>query len=337
MRIPSSLIPQADLLHDVIQVVVAVNQGASTFQDIARYISKVDRQGRYYRLAAEIIGLIKNKQNHAVLTSLGKEIIESEDDIRKEKLTNAVINTLLFQRILPFLEQNKNGFTRHDFEIFIIDVTAPVGQSMIPRRVSTILSWLKELGLIREDGKKIIFTPIIMQTLPPIQYDLNEPLMPPHYTLREYVKVAKRIKSMKSYISREVNIIKNERASELHKELVDLIASRISRSGFIPKTNQLIDLATIANNQPIIFEMKTITHTNARSQIRKGISQLYEYRYLQARDQALLVLACTCALPRTESWLLNYLETDRDIHFIWDGDQNIFASSNTRKKLEFLW
>ena len=58
MRIPSSEIPQADLLQDVVRVVTAVHEGARTFQDIANYIGKVGRQGRYYRLAAEILGLI---------------------------------------------------------------------------------------------------------------------------------------------------------------------------------------------------------------------------------------------------------------------------------------
>jgi hypothetical protein len=53
MKIPSSKIPQADMLEDVLSVASAVNQGARTFQDIATYIHKVERQGRYYRLAAE--------------------------------------------------------------------------------------------------------------------------------------------------------------------------------------------------------------------------------------------------------------------------------------------
>jgi len=43
------------MLDDVIRTVEAVQGGAQSFQDIAGYIGKVDRQGRYYRLAAEIL------------------------------------------------------------------------------------------------------------------------------------------------------------------------------------------------------------------------------------------------------------------------------------------
>ena len=60
MRIPSSEIPQADKLEDIIKVAEAVKNGNKTYQDIAMYIGKVERQGRYYRLAAEILGIIEH-------------------------------------------------------------------------------------------------------------------------------------------------------------------------------------------------------------------------------------------------------------------------------------
>jgi len=79
MKIPSSDIPQADILDDVVNVVKAVGEGRHTFQDIARYIGKVDRQGRYYRRAAEILGFIKNTDNTSVLTDSGEQLLKSSE------------------------------------------------------------------------------------------------------------------------------------------------------------------------------------------------------------------------------------------------------------------
>ena len=78
MRIPSNEIPQADELDDVIATVEAISQGAITFQEIAGAIGKVDRQGRYYRLASEILGLVRKVgRNRAELTNLGRTFINA--------------------------------------------------------------------------------------------------------------------------------------------------------------------------------------------------------------------------------------------------------------------
>ena len=125
MKIPSSKIPQADSLDDVLNVVNAVGQGAQTFQDLAQYVNKVERQGRYYRKAAEILGLIKNDQNNSVLTDLGRDFFNANNRNRKEIIKNAVLGAHIFQRMLPFFELHPNGISRDEIEIFIGEVTDP--------------------------------------------------------------------------------------------------------------------------------------------------------------------------------------------------------------------
>ena len=61
MKIPSEDVPQADKLEDVVKIIEGVGQGKRTFQDLSQYIDKVERQGRYYRRAAEILGFKKTK------------------------------------------------------------------------------------------------------------------------------------------------------------------------------------------------------------------------------------------------------------------------------------
>ena len=107
--------------------------------------------------------------------------------------------------------------------------------------------------------------------------------------------------------------------------------------GYLPKSNQLIDLAARVEKNDYIFEMKSITEENAKSQIRKGVSQLYEYRYLQNVPNARLVLAVEIQLPDNIEWMHDYLELDRDIMLVWDGDESLFSSSKTKNALNFLW
>jgi hypothetical protein len=99
----------------------------------------------------------------------------------------------------------------------------------------------------------------------------------------------------------------------------------------------LIDLAVRINDNSYIFEMKSTTTDNIRSQLRRGLSQLYEYRYLQNLSDATLVLVIEKPLPDRESWMHQYLEEDRQIKLLWDGENELFALPQTKKELGFLW
>lgn len=82
MKISITQVPQADELSKVITTVEAVYNDYKTDQKIADYVGFTDRQGRYYRLAAEILGLLENDNNNASLTQLGEELIVLDDENR---------------------------------------------------------------------------------------------------------------------------------------------------------------------------------------------------------------------------------------------------------------
>jgi hypothetical protein len=338
MRLPSKFIPQADLLEDVVRVAQAVKLGATSFQAIASYIGKVDRQGRYYRLAAEIIGLISNRHNHSELTPLGKDFLEASSDQQARMLREAVLNSKLFKRLVPFLELYPKGVTKQSLENFMAEVTEQVGETMMDRRVSTVVSWLSSLGMLREEGTRYVLTEALPNDVGPIEYDeIGEPLFPKTASLREYREVAERAKKAHKSVSIMRNDAAVERASNEHRRLVNLVASRVRSAGVLPRCNQLIDLAARVHNTAYLFEMKSTTPKNMRSQIRVGISQLFEYRYLQDTPKAALVLVVESPLPEDLNWMQHFLEKDRQIRLIWDGHDQLFASSETKKELPFLW
>lgn len=164
-----------------------------------------------------------------------------------------------------------------------------------------------------------------------------EPLLPSRFSLEEYKEAEARASSGARTISHLVDEAKIERANEAHRMLTNLVAARIRRAGAIPRCNNLVDLAARVKNTPFIFEVKSTNERNARDQIRRGISQLYEYRYLQNAPDAQLVLVIQRPLSSGLAWLSDYLILDRGIRLAWDGDRkNLRCPTSVAEKLHFL-
>jgi len=335
----SSEIPQADVILDVLRTVISVAQGGRTFQDIARDIGKVERQGRYYRRAAEIIGLIRPAaMNHSVLTALGQEFINTGPHLGNPLFLQGVLGARLFQRIIPFLELHPQGATTAELETFLTEVADLGSAAVAHRRILTIKGWLSELGIATIQGNRyLLATNNINQAVDALRFDdVTEPILPRATNLQEYQEVEMRAANARQAIISYRNQAANDRADNAHRTLVNLVATRIKASGTIPKYNQIIDLATRQNDEDFIFEMKSLTLANCKQQVRRGLSQLYEYQYLQNLPDSNLVLVLETPLPADTHWMVDYLEQDRNINVIWDGNGNLYGTPATRQKFDFL-
>jgi hypothetical protein len=109
--------------------------------------------------------------------------------------------------------------------------------------------------------------------------------------------------------------VRLERANMVHQLLVNTMSSTLFARGFQPLFNALIDLYCDISGQFYIFEMKSVTESNEISQIRKAVSQLYEYRFLHGLKDAQLVIVLD-RKPR-EAWVVDYLIADRSILICW--------------------
>lgn len=339
MRIQSNDLPQADRIESVILATVAIANGATTDIEIANQVPGIegdDRQGRYYRRAAEILGFITNTRNNAQITPKGLQVANNPV-LTNPTLLASVINLNLYQKLLPFIELNPQGLTRQEIIDYLQSIAvANIGPSMIPRRISTIISWIRTLGIIEQVGDRYRIANAIIPSMPVIDMkDIQQPILPATGALQEYQTVEQRISNANEIITVYKNQARLERANNAHRTLVNLVADRVRGAGGIPKANQFIDLATTLE-QDFIFEMKSTTAGNVNAQIRKGISQLYEYRYLENKPEANLILVIENPLTHDESWILDYMETDRNIHLVWDGNGNLYGSQNTRDQLGFL-
>ncbi|UFS71770.1 hypothetical protein LPW11_06145 [Geomonas sp. RF6] len=118
----------------------------------------------------------------------------------------------------------------------------------------------------------------------------------------------------------EVTRVKLQRRNLAHKELIDKMDSYLRSLGAIPKENDHIDLlAKIPHDGSFIFEMKSGGDT-LLDQIRKGLSQLYEYRFRYRdliEDEAISLCLVLPGNPSVIPWITRYLCEDRDVGICW--------------------
>ena len=114
------------------------------------------------------------------------------------------------------------------------------------------------------------------------------------------------------------------------------MADRLRQQGTVPKANKYIDLSARWQGEDYLFEMKSTTKDNPHAQVRRGVSQLYEYRYIQNVQRAKLVLVVENRLPKKLGWMEDYLVKDRGILLVWEGDGTLSCPPHIRDQLQFL-
>ena len=122
-------------------------------------------------------------------------------------------------------------------------------------------------------------------------------------------------KSTNAYI----DLVARERANQSHFLLEELAARAIRSLGFAPKYNEHIDMYFVTPHGTVLAEMKSCDIGNIHSQIRKGVSQLFEYQYVYRKilgRNPLLVLIVEAEPIGNKSWLIGYLQS-LGIFLIW--------------------
>ena len=134
----------------------------------------------------------------------------------------------------------------------------------------------------------------------------------------------RRVNRRVEQVDPEITRIKRQRRNLAHRELVDKMADWLRTLNASPKENEHIDLcAHIPNDGFFIFEMKS-GGENLLEQIRKGISQLYEYRYRYRdliHDEEVTLCLVLPENPNSIPWVTDYLCVDRGISICWFDSQ----------------
>lgn len=137
----------------------------------------------------------------------------------------------------------------------------------------------------------------------------------------------------------EVTKIRRQRRNLIHKIIVDRMDSLLRDIGAEPMESQHIDLyATLPNDGAFIFEMKS-GGKNLLAQIRKGLSQLYEYRfrYRETLKQPVTLCLVLAEEPKNLPWIQEYLCLDRKIALCWfESDGKLIYPSYCADQMQNL-
>lgn len=306
--------PQADRLGQVGQVASAIFKGHQADAEIERFIGldSGGRQGRYYRLAAEILGLISNQHNHAVLTPLGEEFaVLATPAAKMDFLARCLVETPVFKRALGYIHhhQPNDDQLKTWFRSYY-----PGAQSTADRRFHTFISYIRDAGLLQASVsanqlKKYAGSVVKKTTLPSQGLTGRIPPVAPVMSTTGFIRV-------------DVDSQKRERANLTHWQLIDAKSTFLNARGFEPYANTHIDLFASDKGDVVLYEMKSVNpeSTNLLSQIRKAIAQLYEYRYIYQEPKARLCIVTNLGVAKNDDWLLDYLAKDRSIAYEWTDD-----------------
>lgn len=135
------LIPQANDLNKVIELVFKVNEGVNHYKNVAEYFDFNERQSSYYREAAEALGLITNKKGIYKLTNIGNQLVSLPVEKRNLFMVELLSDFNLVKAGLNTLKE-RGKLTQEDLEHFIEEESGLSGTT-IPRRASSLVSWFK--------------------------------------------------------------------------------------------------------------------------------------------------------------------------------------------------
>ncbi|MCA9952841.1 MAG: hypothetical protein KDE48_24495 [Anaerolineales bacterium] len=161
------------------------------------------------------------------------------------------------------------------------------------------------------------FSPIVrgVEDIPDVIEPVIYPLRPRNQTIPKPTKHSRQ----HELANPETTRIKRQRRNFYHKILVDKMDGFLRNLGADPMESQHIDLyAQIPNDGSFIFEMKS-GGPNLLAQIRKGLSQLYEYRfrYRSGLKDPITLCLVLYEKPGDISWVQEYLCSDRNVCLCW--------------------
>ncbi len=147
----NQLVPQADDLNKIFELLTVVEAGINRAEDVADYFVFDKRQSSYYREAAEYLGLITSARYEGYsLTNLGIQVLSEPTDAQTRILAKVVVNSWIFVKLIG-RAGIKGIFTDTDIDAVIASVqgkdgTAHYGGTTIPRRHRTIVAWIRWLA-----------------------------------------------------------------------------------------------------------------------------------------------------------------------------------------------
>lgn len=149
MRFKSIEIPQADSLLVVEKTVIALASGAKDDVSISQYLGYSERQGHYYRKAAELCGFAVLTDGKSQPTDLGIKLVNSKsEEERVTILQEGVMSIPLIAALVDEFAQGYGNLGNRREIVFWLSQNTDLSISTATRRSSTILNYLRTAKIV---------------------------------------------------------------------------------------------------------------------------------------------------------------------------------------------
>lgn len=338
LRLSTREIPQADTLENVTDVVLFVSKGYDTYQMLAKKLGVTERQGRYYRLAAELLGFVKNfrSRNRSVLTPLGQKLLNATNTEKWDILFAQVFNIPAVQSVIGILATSDGSASRKELSSSLLQVVDDSTQVMMDRRLVTILSWLETLGIVAKSGH-IVRLANLPNSVEKIEIrDPRMPVLPRVDRPELFREVSTRTMLYEGKILSQIERARKERTNSVHERLRSAMAQRIRSHGVIPTFNPYVDLAVRMNGFSHIIEARVLD-LDEGYEIQNALSQLMEYRDIQCSPSARIVLLVNRPLRGEDAFSrLDYLHREKAAYLVWNEQDSLLTSKEGAETLPFM-
>ncbi len=135
------LVPQANDLSKVIELVFKVSEGLDNYKEVADYFHFDERQSSYYREAAEALGLVGREKGRYRLTEIGNHLVRLPVEERNLFMVGLVSDFDLVRHCLDTLLASGH-LTRKRIEELIAKESDLSG-STVPRRAGSLAAWIR--------------------------------------------------------------------------------------------------------------------------------------------------------------------------------------------------
>ena len=144
------LVPQADDLNKIMELLMAIDEGFTGADDLALYFGFDRRQSDYYAEAAEYLGLVSRGRGIVTLSPRGTEFIQLSLEEKPDYIARLIVNSWVF-KVANDQARRFGHFSTADIERIIATTEKPTGSarysgSTLGRRVQTIVAWVKWLA-----------------------------------------------------------------------------------------------------------------------------------------------------------------------------------------------
>ena len=151
------------------------------------------------------------------------------------------------------------------------------------------------------------------------------------YSLKKAkIRFPKKIQAKSSYYTRNYEAL--EKANNIHQELVKIIAEELPKNKKLPEMSIRIDLLSRSKRNILLFEMKSLTRKNERTQIMKAFSQLNEYSYFDLSEETNPIIKAIFLEREPIKEHLDFL-LNHDIYVLWRENNQI---KGDKKSLEIF-